>query len=345
VTKHRRSLTLIALAGLVVFAFSARLMVGPSDTPWQDLLLVLTRPGADSGTAELFWEFRFPQALAAALAGAALALSGLQMQTVFDNPLAGPWALGLVAGSQLGVALLIVSGMIFGVHLSGALSPVSLSGISLAAAAGAVAALLAALQLARRVSAATLLICGLLFSAILDGVRGFLIHLVDIRYELLFVSWNDAGFGGITWVQLQVFAVSVTLGVALAFAISKRLDGLLLGPAYARSVGVNVTATRRIAMVSTVLLAGAATAFCGAVLFLDLAVAHLCRGVFRTAEHRFLVPATALTGASVALLADAAVGLLPGGERLPVNVMTSLLGGPVVVWVLLRGETRAVQAR
>lgn len=344
-TKRQRSLTLIGLAGLLVATFLVRLMIGPSETPWHDLLSVLAGPTSDAGSAELLWEFRLPQALAAALAGAALALSGLQMQTIFDNPLAGPWALGLVAGAQFGVTLLILSGVVFGVQLSGVLSPVSLSGIAIAAAVGAVCALALALQVARYVSAATLLICGLLFSAILDGVRGFLIHLADIRYELLFVSWDTAGFGGVTWLQMRVFAVAVMLGLMLVFMLSKRLDGLLLGATYARSLGIDVMMTRRAAMLSAVLLAGSATAFSGAVLFIDLAVAHFCRGIFRTAEHRFLVPATAMTGACMALLADAAISLLPGSERLPVNVVTCLLGGPVVVWVLLRGEVRSVPAR
>lgn len=335
----------LALLGLLLIAaFVVRLSIGPSETPWQDIVSLITGSTAGSGSVELLWEFRLPQVLAAALAGAALALSGLQMQTVFDNPLAGPWALGLVAGAQLGVTLLILSGVVFGVQLTGLLSPVSLSGLTIAAALGATAALVLALQVARHVGAATLLICGLLFTFVLDGIRGFLIHLADISYELLFVSWNNAGFGGVTWAQLQIFVVAVGLGLLMAFGLSKRLDALLLGPRYARSLGVDVTTTRRLAMLSTVLLAGSATAFSGAVLFIDLAAAHLCRGLFRTAEHRFLIPATAMIGACMALVADSAISLLPADERLPVNVMTCLLGGPVVVWVLLRGEVRAVAA-
>jgi iron complex transport system permease protein len=325
------------LATIALAAFVARLMVGPSTSPWGDLWRLLV-PGGDAGAGELLREFRLPQAVAGALVGAALAVSGLQMQTIFQNPLAGPWALGLVAGSQLGVALLIVSGVLFGVQLSGALSPVSLSGITVSAAIGSACALAIALRLARHVGPATLLICGLLASATADGVRGFLIHLVDVRYELLFLSWNEAGFGGITWMQLRIFALTVAMGLALALALAKNLNGLLLGREYARSVGINLTTTRRLSMVSTVLLAGAATAFSGAVLFIDLAVPHLCRGLFRTADHRFLVPATALTGAIVALLADSVTGLLPGDAALPINIITCVLGGPVVLWVLLRGE-------
>jgi iron complex transport system permease protein len=309
--------------------FVARLMIGPT---------------AGLGLAGLFSdlvrEFRLPQAIAAALAGAAFAVSGLQMQTVFQNPLAGPWVLGLVASSQLAVAVLVVSGAIFGLQLSGAMSPVSLTGITIAAALGSMAALLGALKLARHVSNATLLICGLLFSAIADGVRGFLLHLVDVRYEMLFLSWNQAGFGGVTWPQLAVFGSAVAVGLAAALALSKSLNGLLLGNEYARSLGINLTVTRRLAMFSTILLGGSATAFCGAVLFIDLAVPHLCRGIFRTSDHRFLVPATALCGACMALLADAASGLLQGDEALPVNIVTCLLGGPVVLWVLLRGERK-----
>jgi iron complex transport system permease protein len=333
------------LGVLSIAAFFVRLSIGPSETPWQDMVSLLTGSTAASGSVELLWEFRLPQVLAAALAGAALALSGLQMQTVFGNPLAGPWALGLVAGAQFGAVCFVLSGAVFGLQLSGTLSPVSTSGIALAAAVGASGALAAALRLARYVSATTLLVCGLLSSAVLDGLRGFLIHLGDIRYELLYVSWNEAGFGGVTWVHLRVFAATVTLGLLLAIIISKQLDGLMLGSRYARSLGINVVTTRRMAMLSTVLLAGATTAFCGAVLFIDLAVAHFCRAVFRTADHRFLVPATAMVGATVALGADAAIGMLPAGNRLPVNIITCLLGGPVVAWVLLHGEARSLRTR
>jgi iron complex transport system permease protein len=257
---------------------------------------------------------------------------------MFQNPLAGPWVLGLVAGSQLGVTLLVISGAVFGIQLSGVLSPVSLSGITAAAALGCVVVLAGALKLATYVGNVTLLICGLLFTAILDGLRGFLIHLVDVKYEMLFLSWNQAGFGGVTWTQLKVFGLAVALGIVVAISLAKNLNGLLLGSGYARTLGVNLSFTRRLVMLSTVLLGGSATAFCGAVLFIDLAVPHLCRGLLRTADHRFLVPATALAGASMALFADSAVGLIQGDEVLPVNIVTCLLGGPVVLLVLLRGE-------
>lgn len=293
--------------------------------------------------SELLFAFRLPQVMAAALAGAALAVSGLQMQTVFQNPLAGPWVLGLVASAQLGVTVLIVSGAVFGLHLSGILSPVSLSGITIAAALGSLAALLAALKLAPHVSTTTLLICGLLFGAIVNGVRGFLIHLVGVEYEMLFISWNQAGFGGVTWLQLPVFGASVVLGGSVALVLSKSLNGLLLGSDSARTLGINLTLTRRLSILSTVLLGGSATAFCGAVLFIDLAVPHLCRTLLRTADHRVLVPAVALVGACMAILADSAGSLVPGDEVLPVNIVTCLLGGPVVIWVLLRGEQALVR--
>lgn len=289
-------------------------------------------------SSDLLFTFRLPQVAAAAFAGAALALSGLQMQTVFQNPLAGPWVLGLVASAQLGVTVLIVSGAVFGLHLSGVLSPVSSSGITIAAALGSLAAMLAALKLAAHVSTTTLLICGLLFGAIVNGVRGVLIHLVDVEYELLFVSWNEAGFGGVTSLQLPVFGASVVLGGGVALALSKGLNGLLLGSDSARTLGINLTLTRRLSILSTVLLGGSATAFCGPVLFIDLAVPHLCRTLLRTADHRLLVPAAALVGACMALIADSAGSLVPGDEVLPVNIVTCVLGGPVVIWVLLRGE-------
>ena len=335
----RQVLWLAALIALAIAAFMARLSVGPSIASWAQMLQILTGGPRPAGVSpELLLEFRLPQAIAAGLAGAALALSGLQMQTVFQNPLAGPWVLGIVAGSQFGVTLLVVSGALFGLQLSGALSPVSLSGITAAAGIGGLFALAGALKLARHVSSVMLLVCGLLFSSILDGLRGFLIHLVDVRYEMLFLSWNQAGFGGVTWPQLRVFGLTVLAGCLLAIGLSKSLNGLLLGSEYARSLGINLTRVRRLSLLSTILLGGAATAFCGAVLFIDLAVPHFCRSLFRTTDHRILVPTTVLVGASMALLADSAVGLMQGNEVLPVNIITCLLGGPIVLWVLLRGE-------
>lgn len=322
-----------ALGVLLATVFVVRLLIGPTGINGPQTLF-----------SPAVVDFRLPQAIAAALAGAALAVGGLQLQTLLQNPLAGPWVLGVVAGAQLAVATLVVSGAVFGLQLSGVLSPVSLSGITTAAAVGAAVALACALRVARVVDGATLLLCGLVAAVIATGIRGFLLHLVPVQYELLFLSWNQAGFGGVTWLQLRIFAAAVLVGLVLAAAMAKQLNSLLLGADYARSLGVNPVTARRLVLLATVLLSGAATAFCGAVLFIDLAVPHLCRGLLQTADHRRLVPATALLGAIVALSADSVVGLFPGGRVVPVNIITCLMGGPVVLWVLIRGEPTRVVA-
>ncbi|MEM6795913.1 MAG: iron chelate uptake ABC transporter family permease subunit, partial [Acidobacteriota bacterium] len=263
---------------------------------------------------------------------------------LFRNPLAGPWALGLTAGAQLGVALVAVAGAVAGsAGLAVALERLGvIADLSLAAGAfgGATAVLVGVVALSRRVNAVTLLIAGLMFGFLAQGLVGVLLHFTTESQIEVFENWSDGSFGGVTADKLTVLAPAVALGLLLIGLSIKPLNALLLGERYARSLGVRIERARNTALFAVVCLAGSVTAYCGPILFLDLAVPHLCRGLFRTTDHRILVPAVALVGSTVALAADLIVHLPWRQHFLHLNAVNALIGAPVVLWVLLRRRSR-----
>jgi iron complex transport system permease protein len=276
--------------------------------------------------------------LTATLAGAALGVSGLQMQTLFRNPLADPFVLGVSSGASLGVALVVLS---VGVASSAPLLAVSglLSNVSLvlAACGGAAAVLLIVLLLARHVqSSVTLLIIGLMIGYLTSAIVSLLLYFSIADRIQTYITWTFGSFGGVTWSQMRVLAPTVLGGLGLAFTLSKSLNALLLGEAYAHSMGLPVRQARFRIITSAAVLAGAVTAFCGPIAFLGIAVPHFCRSLFATSDHRLLVPAVTLMGALGALGADL-IAQVPGSDTvLPLNAVMSLIGAPVVVWIILR---------
>ena len=284
---------------------------------------------------EIVWELRLPKAIAAAVAGAALGVSGLAMQTLFRNPLAGPFVLGINSGASLGVALVLLVGgggtaLVRGLAVSGS------SALALAAIAGAAAVLLLVMTFAARVDDLTLLVLGVLFGYAASALVSVLLRFSVAERIRVYVEWGFGSFGGVTWSQVPVLVGSVALGLAMTFAAVKMLDALLLGADYAASVGVSVVPARLWLIVATALLAGSVTAFCGPIGFLGVAVPHLGRGLLGAGGHRLLVPGVALLGALLALVADT-VAQLPGLDTvLPLNAVTALIGAPVIVVVLLR---------
>lgn len=304
---------------------------------------LLGRPVADPVWRDILLQLRLPRCLTAALAGAGLAVSGLLMQTLFRNPLAGPYSLGISAGATLGVALAVLVGAGAGSSLPGlsALSQLTQLGPQLGAAgsavAGAAAVLVLVLAVSRRIrSNTTLLILGLMFGQIAGGLVAVLQAFSDSERLRAFTFWGFGSYAGVTWAQLPALAAATGLGLLLAALCAKPLNALLLGWTYARSVGVRAGRLRALLLASTSLLAGAVTAFCGPVAFLGLAVPHLCRGMFRTADHRVLLPACILLGASLSLASDLACRLPGGGRVLPLNAVTALIGAPVVIGILVR---------
>ncbi len=328
----------LGVLGLATLAcFVASLAAGSVAVPFGDVLAILA--GGEGGRpawTQIVLQFRLPKALTATLAGAALAVSGLLMQTLFRNPLAGPYVLGVSAGASLGVAAVVLSA---GAGASGLLAGLGLLGdLSLVAAAslGSGAVLALVLLAARRVSTLTLLILGVLFGYAASALVTVLVHFSLAERIQAYVTWTFGSFGGVTWSQLEILAPALAAGLALAALASKPLNALLLGESYAATMGVSVARARLVVLSATALMAGAVTAFCGPIGFLGVAVPHLVRGLFRAADHRLLIPASALAGALVALAADL-VAQLPGSQAvLPLNAVTALIGAPVIAAVVLR---------
>lgn len=288
--------------------------------------------------------FRLPRALAAMLAGAAIAVSGLLMQTVLRNPLAGPWILGVVGCARLGVAAFLILGPLFGLALATTLGPLASGALAIAAALGAAGGMLAIASLSRRVSAVTLLIAGVIATYVADSGAKLLVMLAPPSQKAIFIAWNDGNFENVTWPQLKLFLAVGVLALLASSALLKVLDALVLGDRYARSAGHSVVRARYGAVLAIVAMAGSVTAFCGPIAFLDVAVPHLARAMFRTTAHKTLMPATAMIGALIALTADLATSL-PGAQQvLHINHVTAILGGPVILWVLLsRRQNREMQ--
>ena len=331
----------LALIALAVFLLS--LAVGSVRIPIDEIVAVLLGGDASKPAwATIVLKFRLPKALTAMLAGAALSVSGLQMQTLFRNPLAGPFVLGISSGASLGVALtVLLAGVAVGLGGSTSLlAGISLAGdtsLALSAIAGSGLVLLLVMSVARKVqSGMTILILGLMFGYTTSALVSVLIYFSVAERIQAYISWTFGSFGGVTWRQLQVMAPAIVLGLAGGHLLMKPLNALLLGETYALSLGLNVGRVRLGIIGSSAVLAGVVTAFCGPIGFLGIAVPHLCRSLLHTSDHRLLLPAVSFMGATLALGADIVAGL-PGSQlTLPLNAVTALLGAPVVIWVILR---------
>ncbi len=335
---RRYVLALLSLLIGLLLAFALSLMLGSVQIPLADILATLL--GGEASRASwttIITDFRLPKALTALLAGAALGVSGLQMQTLFRNPLADPFVLGVSSGASLGVALVVLGmGTTGGVLLAG-LGLVGDFGLTIAAILGAGLALLLVIVVSARVQGVmTLLILGLMFGYATSALVNLLLYFSIAERIQAYLNWTYGTFGGVTWGQMPIFVPAIVLGLAGALSLTKPLNALLLGEAYAASMGVNVRRVRLLIIITTALLAGTVTAFCGPVGFLGLAVPHLCRALLGSSDHRLLIPATMLLGGSVALLADW-VAQMPGSQLvLPLNAVTALIGAPVVIVVVLR---------
>lgn len=334
----------IAFAGLgcaLAVTFLADLALGSVTIPPAGVFAALTGgEPADPVWTRIVLSLRLPRALTASLAGAALAVSGLQMQTLFRNPLAGPFVLGVNAGASLGVALVVLAtGGLGGAWLLSSVEVASDVGTVAAAMAGAAAVMLLVVAMARRVqSVVTLLVLGLLIGYAASAAVSLLMHFSAADRIQAYVVWTFGSFGSVGWSRLAILAPAVAAGLLLSGVMVKPLNAMLLGEKQAVALGVRTRQTRTLLVGSSALLAGAVTAFCGPVTFIGVAVPHLARSALRSADHRVLLPAVALLGALVALLADIVSGV-PGADlRLPLNAVTSLLGAPVVAAAVLRSR-------
>ncbi len=335
---NRRWWPFVLLITGVLGFFLLRLALGSVNIPLPEIISILL----GEGTTKASWEsivinFRLPEALTATFAGAALGVSGLMMQTLFRNPLAGPFILGISSGASLGVAFVVLAlGTVGTVTIAG-LSLLGDFTLAIGAGVGAGVTLLLVLAIARTVrNSTTLLVLGLMFGYLTSAVVGLLLYLSIPERIQAYINWTFGTFSGVTWSQLTIMIPLILLGLILSFFLMKPLNALLLGEHYAASMGLHVARVRLWIIFITALLAGTITAFAGPIGFIGIAVPHLCRTIFATSDHRRLIPSTMLMGALVALIAGL-VADVPGNQLvLPLNAITSLLGAPVVIWVILR---------
>ncbi len=322
---------------LLLISFLADLFLGSVNIPVNELLSILLKgESSQSEWITIVQDFRIPRAVTAVFAGLSLSLAGLQMQTVFRNPLAGPYVLGISSGASLGVAILVMGAYIL---FPGRDFHFQTGGIITAAWLGSGLIMLLLLLVSFRIKdIMTILILGILFGSITIAFVSILQYFTHETLLKTFIVWTLGSLGNVTRGQLPVLAGSLGLGVILSIVSIKILNAMLLGENYARSIGINVMTGRILLFISTSILAGTVTAFCGPIGFIGIAVPHIARLIWKTADHRILIPAVMLVGAIVLLIADM-ISQLPGSDRLlPINSVTALIGIPVVVWIVVRNQ-------
>ena len=340
IVNGRRPLnSVIALSILMLVLAMLDVALGSVRIPLSDVWAVLI--GSDStdlATNSIILKIRLPRTLTAILAGAALAVGGLQMQTLFRNPLAGPSVLGITAGSSLGVAaVMLVSGS---ATTAFTIRQLGLGGswvMILASTAGAALVLLLILTISFRIrDNVVMLIVGLMVANITIAIVSIWQFFSDPEQIQEYILWTFGSLGGVSNSQLGLLASIVLLGVIGTFLLSKTLNVLLLGEDYAQSMGLNIRRSRILIIVVTSVLAGSITGFCGPIGFIGIAVPHLARSIFNTSDHRILIPNCVLIGASLMLLCDI-ISQVPGSQTvLPVNAITAMIGSPIVIWVIVK---------
>ena len=283
----------------------------------------------------IIWNYRIPKALTAILVGSSLSLSGLLMQTLFRNPLAGPFVLGISSGASLGAALLIMGSSLIGGLLSyGVLNDISLA---VASSLGSLLVLIIVVAVSTRVKdSMALLIIGLMFGSITAALVTVLSYFTNAEQLQQYIFWSFGTVGNLSWFQLSLLAFATLFGLILSVLSLKSLNALLLGEQYAISMGVKIKQARYLIILATGLLAGSVTAFAGPIAFIGLAVPHLTRQIFNTTEHKILLPAVLIYGAILLLLCDTLAQLPLSSYVLPINAITSIIGAPVVIWLLVR---------
>ncbi len=336
-TKKQIIIATLVFISILLF-FVLNLAVGSIAIPFKSVVRILADHETPGGEIwyNIVWKSRFPQTLTALVAGAALSISGLQMQTVFRNPLAGPSELGISSGASLGVATLIL--------LSGSISQKALSrlgligemAVSVAAIFGALAVMLLILMISKKVKGdAILLIMGVMIGYIANAIIGVLKFFSNDEDVRSYVIWGLGSFSKVSGDQVKTFVILMGILIPLSFLLIKSLNLMLLGENYARNLGLNYTKTRNLVILCSCVLTAIVTAYCGPIVFLGLAVPHLCRTLFTTSNHIVLMPAVTLVGSSLALLCNL-IARLPGFEgALPINSVTALVGAPIVISVLL----------
>jgi len=334
-TKNYTHSFLVLILVLIV-CFFANISLGSVSIPFK----VVFNSLFGNPTEQETWQFiiknyRLPKALTAIIVGSGLGISGLLMQTLFRNPLAGPFVLGISSGASLGVALVILGSGVFGGVLASLL--VSKWGIVIAASLGSFLVLLAVLMVSLKVrDTMAILIIGLMFASITTAIVSVLSYFGSAEQLQQYIFWGFGSLGNLSWEDLGILFLIYALGIIMSILAIKSLNTLLLGEYYAKSLGLNLKQSRLIIIIATSLLAGTITAFTGPIAFIGLAIPHLTRQVFNTSNHKILLPAVFLFGAIVMLICDSIAQLPNSDFTLPINAITSLVGAPVVIWLLVR---------
>lgn len=331
--KHRSTTLFIVLSLLLVVLFILDLLVGSVHIPLRDIFAAICSGDVAPSTRLIVLDIRLIKAIVAILTGMALSVSGLQMQTLFRNPLAGPYVLGISSGASLGVALFILGMPLLGIATNSTISSIGTAG---AAWLGSALILAFVASVSTRIKdIMVILILGMMISSGVSAVVQILQYLSNEEALKSFVIWTMGSLGDVTTNQLHLMLPAVLMGLILSIAVIKPLNLLLLGEQYARTMGLNVRRSRYLIFLSTTLLAGTVTAFCGPIGFVGLAIPHIARMLFCNANHRVLLPASALCGAVTLLICD----IVSKWLTLPINTITALLGIPVVIWVVIRNRT------
>ncbi len=334
IKSYSRSFTLLSI--ILLLCIILNISLGSVNIPFE--VTVKAMLGGDvpkESWKYILWNYRIPKAITAILVGMGLALSGLLMQTLFRNPLAGPFVLGISSGASLGVAFLIMGS----VFLFGWLpfDPVNSVTLSIAASLGSFLVLLAVMLVSTKIrDTMALLIIGLMFGSITAAIVTLLSYFTNAEKLQRYIYWSFGSVGNLSWNQLPVLMAIILVGIILSIYSIKSLDALLLGEHYAQSLGVRIRPARYRIILATGLLAGGVTAFAGPIAFIGLAVPHLTRQIFDTTSHRILLPAVLIYGAILLLLCDTMAQLPTSAHVLPINAITSIIGAPVVIWLLIR---------
>ncbi len=329
-------LTIAAITALIVVLFIANLFLGAIHIPAADVLRILTGDAAEKES----WNYiviqsRLPQAMTALLCGGSLAVSGLMLQTAFANPLAGPSILGISSGANLGVAIVMLAGG--GMITAGETTIPGFMSVLIGGFAGAMIIMSVILSLSTFIrSNLMLLITGIMIGYIASSAISLLNYFSTEEGVHSYMIWGMGNFAGVSLQQMPLFATVCLIGLAVSVMLIKPLNALLMGNQYAESLGINIRLTRNLLLTATGLLTAVTTAFCGPVSFLGLAVPHVARMILRTENHKVLLPATILCGSAAALICNL-ICTLPGEKGIiPLNVVTPLLGAPVIIYVILK---------
>lgn len=325
----------ILLSIVLLIAFCADIVMGSVMLPLKEVWNVLTGNSGDEVYREIILNHRLPKALTAILTGTALSVSGVLMQTLFRNPLAGPDVLGVTSGASLGVALLTLSSSALPIYLLAGWGQIT------AAIIGALLVLMLVIAVSIKVpQTVSLLIIGMMFGNFAGAIVSILQSMANPDTLKLFVSWTFGSLSSVGWTYMYIMAPMVCLGVILAFTLQKRLNVLLLGDNYAIGLGISVFKTRLWVIIATALLAGISTAFTGPIAFIGVTVPHIARGIFHSSNHRIIIPGAILCGGIIMLACDL-ISQLPGTQgTLPVNSVTALFGAPVIIWIIMKKKQR-----